>query len=756
MKFINKTIQSEMNFIKNIIISLLFGGIYQVSFAQEIAYPKLITQLKRYSIQRENWSPDLIPILMGNAEIGGLADPLGRGFYNLSLTDCWLDSLRRIAAPGFMLKFNGLEGIIPSEYHQVLDLTNGLLKTKALFNKEGYSTEMFFSRENKHLLCMKVTNLGQKELRTSIQTDFSGYRISCPDDSTIQATTAQQRFTRLSWALSSTVPLRTYFSELPKKGTQGIIAEGPKDLVFTLQPGAFAVFNFATTTHWDGDSFGEQAQNAVKSDKFENNLFQNNLAWEKDWRNTATIILPQGKYAEVFYRSLFWLYCTAGSDHFLPGEVQFADLSVPMANDYQYKISHEVHTNWWEHPFTYGAAGWSAMAFTMLGNKEKAGKILDWMYQPEEYKNNVTQVFPVGAKDITARKKKYGLHNYLANENLNAFYLGHELMLTGRNINVFPYDWQAHIQAFGASLFHTYRLFYGEDNTGRKAYDVLKGTAEFWSEMLRVNPNTGKCELPPMNSLSEDLFNANLLDCLLAAKWNLKIASRYAKMKNEHNFVQKWSSLDGRIEIPQNKQFFLEYTGDTINRNGGGYFGVRGFVYLAFPTVELIKDFNADKVNRTLDVTWQRNRYGDGMITFVANWFALADAYMHMGDKALEKSSYCLGALDKSETAMMEVPGKRPYYLDSYASFTVVPVSMLVQSIDNHIETFPAVPSSWKDISFYDIPALDDIRVSGEMKDGKILWTSYSKGGNLILKVDGKSTVKVIRSSNGPYLKLVK
>lgn len=714
---------------------------------------RLVSELEHYSINRNEYSTDLIPLLMGNTEIGGLVDPLGRGFYQLAATDAWRDSTGRSSVPGLMLKFIGLGNEKPSTYHQHLDLVNGLLTTQVRYQKGSYQTEIFFSKSNKHTLAIKVTNTGEKKLDAFVQLDFSGYSSTLPDSATIHAVSELTDFTRSSWAISGNVSFKSNFSHLPsgqnKKESKGY-SGSHGDYTISIFPGESAELFYSYTTHWDGDDFVQSALYAVKQRSFTNETRENKLAWESEWSKTAAIILPRGKYAETFYRSMFWLYCVAGADHFLPGEVQFADLPLSMAAEYGYDMKYNVTNNWNQHPFTYGGPGWAAMAFTALGNKERAGKILQGMYQPDVLRKNVTDMFPVGKKDIKAWGKFYPGSEYLNQNNPGAMCFGHELMLNGKNIPAFPWDWQVHINAFASGLYHNYaRLFGQDDPVGRLAYPVLKGTAEFWSELLKYNKQTKNYALPPLTSLTEDLFRPDIIDGLLAAKWNLGMASVYAqRLKLDPSMSKKWEGIADKIVIPQNKVNYLEFTGDDGSRKGGGYQGIRGFAYLAYPTVELLPSLDIEKVKRTLDQTWERNHRGEGMITFVANWFALADAYTQEGNKALEKSSYCLKSLDISGTAMMETPTQRPYYLDSYAAFVTVPIAMLVQSTQSSIEVFPAVPDSWKDVAFYNVPATAGIKVSGEVKDGVVRWISFTKDGKELFQTNKKTAVEISYLNN--------
>ncbi|KAA6309484.1 hypothetical protein EZS27_039032, partial [termite gut metagenome] len=186
-----------------------------------------------------------------------------------------------------------------------------------------------------------------------------------------------------------------------------------------------------------------------------------------------------------------------------------------------------------------------------------------------------------------------------------------------------------------------------------------------------------------------------------------------------------------------------EFGGDDGSRAGAGYQGIRGYAYLGFPTLELMKGFSEKKVNKSLDQCWLRNKKGEGMITFIANWFALTDAYWGRAEEAYEKSAYCLTQIDPSGTAMCEQNGAKYYFLTGYASFSMVPVSMVLQSTGNEIKVFPAVPKAFANIEFYNLLATDGIRVSGVMKGGKAQRVWFEKDGKQLLEINNKDRISV-------------
>lgn|GEM_PF-3264012 len=103
------------------------------------------------------------------------------------------------------------------------------------------------------------------------------------------------------------------------------------------------------------------------------------------------MILPDSKYAEVFYRSVFWLYCPPG---------------------------------------------WAAQAFISLGNSEKAKNILEAFYKPQQLNENARITFPSEETEIKTEEDNFGLCTYL-NRNTEAWYYGHELMINRKIESVY-------------------------------------------------------------------------------------------------------------------------------------------------------------------------------------------------------------------------------------------------------------------------------------------------------------------------------
>ncbi|MDR1517283.1 MAG: hypothetical protein LBS52_04165 [Dysgonamonadaceae bacterium] len=62
----------------------------------------------------------------------------------------------------------------------------------------------------------------------------------------------------------------------------------------------------------------------------------------------------------------------------------------------------------------------------------------------------------------------------------------------------------------------------------------------------------------------------------------------------------------------------------------------------------------------------------------------------------------------------------------------MVPVAMVLQSDSNDIRIFSAVPEAFKNIEFYNLPAVGNVCVPGAMSGGKVQEIKYEKDGKEI------------------------
>ena len=691
--------------------------------AGNCVYEKLFPELDRYAIVYEHYSETNFPVMSGNAAIGGLFDPLGRGVCNIEMNDLYLDEAARVIGPGMMLKMAQFVGLRPTAYQQRYDLKTGVLTTKVDYSEGAYQSEMFFSHADRELFVYTIENKGKNHLECNIDLGRYEMNIDHYSDNSVSCISREGSFSMLYYTLFSNISFgRTNYphpSFLPWS----------KDIFLTIPAGQ----KLEITVRLQVDSNRDAHLHPVAENS--ELLREHLLSWEENWRSMGFVILPEGDYAKTYYRSLHWLQCTSGVGKNFPGECQFGVFSTYLANEYNFRYTqkHPNITPWQQRPFTGGGPGWSILAYTWYGDKKRAGEMLSGFYRPESLKKNVLSIFPLGEYEFTYGGKSKGKYMYLSEDNPDAICFAHENFFDGRNIPTPPFDLQIGDQGFGTAMYHHYNKFYGllEDTV----YAVLRGSAEFWRTILNYDIAQKSYTLPPLLSASENLFEPGILDGLLVARWTLAAAAQMAEKRDTDKSLRKeWLDMSRKIRIEEKNDIYLEYTGDDGKREGAGYSGIRAHFYLGFPTLELMKDLSAKKVSKSLDLCWLRNKKGEGMITFTANCFALADAYWGRAEEAYEKSVYCLTQTEPHTSAMCEQNQFLYYFLTGYASFTMVPVAMVLQSVEDEIRVFPAVPKAFADIAFYNLPATEGIRVSGVMKDGTPQKVVFEKDGKTLFE----------------------
>lgn len=692
-------------------VCCLLGIGWSCTGAAALAVPNGVAvqkeRLAKYAFVRTTNDASAVGLLMGNTELGGLADVAGLRIPTLWGADLWSNDGTRMAVAGPGLACDEFSGRgQPASYRQELGLVDGVLHTRAVYaDGSGYEADLFCSMANRHLMVLRVKNLGGTATRTwRMVRPLNGYTVTNPAPGIIMGKAENPGYSHDAWAI---------------RVSKAWTTDAAGHEIVKLAPGETVLLVYSCTTQWDGAEYVKQGEKTVADAQVYKRLVAAQRdAWAALWRQAAVLEIPDPALERLWYRSLFWTLCTCGSEHFLPGESMF------------------VVDAWGMHPFTVGEAGWGIQAYTAAGFPARAKVMLEWFFKPEALRaaaEYYTQVL-AGKPALS-----------------DAWSFGHELKADMRRQPCGGFELQRHLDGFGAAMFYRFNRYYPDATFEQeKVYPVLRGTARFWQGLSRRDEKTGEYILPQMTSLTENLSATNPIDAALAAKWCLLEAADVAKkLHRDADWATAWQTLAGQLCIPQNTDRYLEYFGDQEQRPGGGYQGVRGFAYLGYPTVELKPLLDRAKVDRTLDSAWIRNREGEGMISFIANWFALADTTWGRGDHALTVMRHNLKCLDKWDTGLSETPGSAVYYFATgYVSYILVPLSMAVQSSDNRIEVFPSVPAAWRDFAFYNVPAEDGLRVSGEMKDGKVRWVSYRKGGKELLRLSSPAVVHIHRNGN--------
>lgn len=722
-----------------LLLAFLAAGMIPVKAVERQEMP-----FEKYDFLRNEYNPKDIGYLLGNAEMGGIADNTGLGFEKLWFTDVWENDRARKFLPGLRFTCDELKkrDLKQSDFNNCYRLKDGVYTTTVSFEDGfGFESTMFFSINNKHQLVFALKNTTSQTVTWHVRLPNQEYEI-VQTELLIQGTTKdEEAYTQVAWA----------FRSLKK------LVQSKKQFAFKLDSGAEVLFLFSVTSHFDGPDFKAQAVNAVSTKKNVHQLEKaHTQAWNDHWKSVASIILPEGHYAKWFYRALRGIYNTTGAEHFLAAELQFA---VP-------------DPDWNMHSFTYGhGGGWPIWVFAQLGDHKRAMDMLKWTYKPEVVKKNVQILFPEGPVDLVYRGTNKGTHTYIEKYNPNAIAFGHEVTTEGYNITYSSdrhWDWQRHVDGYTAAFFHLVdRLYPDQKFTEEYTYPVLRGTAELWRSLVKWDAEREIYFLPPLLSVSENIMEKSVLDAVLSARWNLKMAANYAEeLGQDTNLKEKWLDIYDKLCVPQNDEIYLEYLDDPQDRAGGGYFGIRAFACFGYPYLEEMKTIDKAKARRALDLAWERNNKGHGMISFISDWFALTESYLGYPEKAYEISELTTHLLDPSETAMCEafsydkdgnLRGRvSPYFFTGYDALVLIPISMMLHSYDNIIKVFPSMPSAFQNAAFHDLAAEHGIRVSAELKDGKLVKAVFVKEDRELLTLIELQDIKITLKNGNLSLSVIK
>ncbi|MEX0323124.1 MAG: hypothetical protein AB3N63_13250 [Puniceicoccaceae bacterium] len=654
-------------------------------------------RLDTHSFQRDEFNPTDLELLLGNGKMGGMLALDGLGFDAIWRSDLWQNPDNRLPVHGPRITLDSLSDNPESiqTYSQQLTLADGVATTTLHAEQAPrYQTQVFFSAQNPDLLVLKLRNLSPgsalvgtltvPEADYEYLTEWPDYQMGLTkpnrfalhqiSESHIEGRPGKDFYTESAWSLRSSQPLAA--------------TDSSDQFRFSVPSGEELVVFFALATKWDSDSVLDSARNSIaQAADFASALQAHQEIWISDWATTPLLLLPDARHERLFYQSVFWLFATAGSEHFLPGEGQFGSPC------------------WNMRPFTYGAAGWSTLALMQLGHFDKAKRMLDSYFKPQALAQNS--------------------HLYVESPSPtpNApFSFAHEIRTDGTTTKTC--DEQRHLNGFALAMFHKYYLLTGDEAFLQDSlYPVAQGVAQFWSELAIWDEDHQAYIFPELRSVSEELFEKSLLDIVMSAKWSLQTAIHYSELtQRDPELRTRWAEVLQKLYIPENETYYLEFLDDTETREYSSYQGVRAPVYLGYPTNELTYQLDGDKSRRTLEHAWKRNHQGHGMLGFIANWYALAAQTYGLGDLALEMANQNFNCFEPSQTALCEGPDNldRYYFLTTTSSYILFPLRMLVQSDETSLTSLPAIPESWKNVSFYNIPASHGRKVSGQIVDGEV------------------------------------
>lgn len=732
-----------------LILGLLFTATVLIAASPDV-HAIRASKLRQYDFVRGVEQFHDLELLLGNAEMGSTAKQNGLGFERLWFSDFWRTASARMPIYGPYLQIRG--ATTPDRYSQTLDLCGSVLRTEFRQGEVAYKSELFFSEADKDLLVMRLYDLSP-EARQGITLHLPFWDVSATEGDRSQVVRSQDesvfRLEELSpnCVLGASIdsvmafPKRMYKAAEPYE-TNHRMVYGVWSSAALSPCGAGGVYAvdtrgcdelmlvFSESTNWANGDLRENVLNQLRNkNNYELLKRSHLLARQANWERMAVIELPDPAHEQLWYRSLFWLFATTASRNCLPGESQFG------------------FEGWNMLPFTYGSAGWGALDFAMLGDPEKALHILRQFDLPEAQHRNAVYWLHHAQRE---REQSGMTHRppYPQDPDCPAARcFAHEMQTSG-DCTLLTWGNQGHLQGFCVELFQRYYNYHpSEEFLCSYLYPVAKGIAEYWSNFLIWNHLTEEYYTAKTWGASEAGMHNNPLDAVMAAKKSLRAAAKYAGMLDiDAELAQKWRFIDEHLHYPRNESGYIAYIGHDgqVPEDGSGYNGIRYMNAANFINQELVDELNREQVVDLLERISKSNQFGKGFAVFHSAQTATAEALFGRGDSALGYLNGVLRALDSSGTSIRECEDRHmTYFLTNTDAYLLAPLFMLLQSSKGVIKPFPAMPATWEDVAFYDLPAEQGIKVSGKMEGGKVRWITYTKDGCVLRRTTSSAPVRI-------------
>lgn len=288
--------------------------------------------------------------------------------------------------------------------------------------------------------------------------------------------------------------------------------------------------------------------------------------------------------------------------------------------------------------------------------------------------------------------------------------------------------------AWIAQHFYLHWKYSADDKFLREqGYPFVRDVATFLEQISQVNKN-GVRQLE--FSSSPEIFD-NSLEAwfptmtnydLALMKFLFKAASEMASALDLEKESKHWSKIGSQLP-----DFDLAEDGSLTFAKGFPYQAShRHFSHaMAFHPLGLIDWNDGPEAQRIIRATVKRlDEYGPDYWTgYSYSWLGNMKARMYDGEGAAQAlrtfaDCFCLKNTfhangDQSGTGK-SLFTYRPFTLEGNFAFASGIQEMLLQSHSNVIHVFPAIPSTWKDVSFKQLRAMGGYLISASMEKGKL------------------------------------
>jgi alpha-L-fucosidase 2 len=281
-----------------------------------------------------------------------------------------------------------------------------------------------------------------------------------------------------------------------------------------------------------------------------------------------------------------------------------------------------------------------------------------------------------------------------------------------------------------------------------KAYPWLKGFAQF-IENISVKDKKGKRKLPLSSSPEfydntiKAWFQETTNYDLGIIRWSYLKAAELAAELGLENEATHWKE-----QLKEWPELSLDKTGSLALAPGLPYpESHRHFSHLMGFHPLGILDYSIPADKRVIDASMKllEEKGSDFWVGYSFSWQANMYARMMNGNKAsetLRKFATCFCLPNSFHVNGDQCEGKlskfryRPFTLEGNFAFASAVQEMLLQSHRGIITLFPAIPSSWNNVSFSKLRSEGAFVISAKKENGKVteIVITSEKGGELVLE----------------------
>ena len=445
------------------------------------------------------------------------------------------------------------------------------------------------------------------------------------------------------------------------------------------------------TDSFGGKDWEEEQRKAVekiRKEKFDGLFARHASLWDRLWKNFA-LRIPDKRMESVFHTAVYTLICSS------------TPWGVPVG----------VHPYCWNG--NYFGFNLFAALFCMLGNREAAARIPT--FRRKALKNAIARTtnwaYSAGAR-FPWQSDEEGFYECAC-----------------------PGVWVDHIFHMGNIALESWDYFrYTKDEEFLRetAYPVIEKCAEFFMCQAVYELGDGRviigkcCDLERLGTARENAF---LTTC--SAICTLETAATAAELLGEdREKAQGWLKTAAalRRSLPSDGGKYLPFPG--CGEKSIGVFG-GSYPYPVLPPSDPLQRAAVRDYLDNASTTGNMYPVGKNICPWYAAW--AANALLRMGEAPeaadyLRKAAASAGAFD----LLYEInePGifvSHPWCTEPPSNYVQGVMELLCRSEKETLLICSGLENTWKDLSFT-IHAPDDLSVSAEMKNGKIVFLKISAG----------------------------